>query len=108
MADLTAVLADLQRRREAYRGIPSASVPQIIEEALGRIMLTEWGQKILADMDRAAETGFPALMSVFFPGLAGSVAGGAEAKVFELGLHALAAFVEDKYRAGLAEGEAAR
>lgn len=100
MTDLGPFLAKLQEQRAAFDGIPRESAAQIVEEAIGKLLL-------LPGVESAS---ISALDTVSFLILS-SIAPNApfvplEEKGLELLFHGLMAWLENKERAAVAKGDA--
>lgn len=102
MADpqLDRLLARLQEQRAAFEGVPRESAAQILEEAIGKLLL-------LPGVETAAISGIDTaaglLLSAFAPNAPFAPL---EVRGLDLFLHAVAAWLEGKEKAAIAKGDA--
>ena len=102
MADprLEQLLAKLSRQREAFQGIPRQSAIEIVEEAIGKLLLLPG---VESSMIAGGDTAASFLLSAIAPNVPFVPL---EVKGLDLLLHAACALAEDKYKRAIAQGDA--
>jgi hypothetical protein len=100
VADLSRLLEKMQGQREAFAGIPRESAGEILEEAIGKLLLLPGVESAtIAGADTAASL----LLSAFAPNAPFAAL---EVKGIDLLLHTVAAWLENKQRLAVAKGDA--
>lgn len=103
MSDLNALFAKVKSDRLKFQGLPQESAVQIIEEAIGKLLLLPSAQPIEADAIALADSGVGLLCNAFVPPGVNLVVSPIAVKGVDIGLHALILWLEDQYHKAQAQ-----